>query len=77
MFATGTSYYGVSDLEPFATFTHKFEFKYNDMLVGPWPETAELWAERSPVRHTDRLSGGPGDPARATRTRWCPPRRRT
>jgi dipeptidyl aminopeptidase/acylaminoacyl peptidase len=55
-FATGTSYYGVSDLEPFATFTHKFEFKYNDMLVGPWPETAELWAERSPVRHTDRLS---------------------
>ena len=55
-FATGTSYYGVSDLEPFATFTHKFEFKYNDMLVGPWPETAELWAARSPVRHTDRLS---------------------
>jgi dipeptidyl aminopeptidase/acylaminoacyl peptidase len=55
-FATGTSYYGVSDLEPFANFTHKFEFKYNDMLVGPWPEAAELWAERSPVRHTDRLS---------------------
>jgi dipeptidyl aminopeptidase/acylaminoacyl peptidase len=54
-FATGTSYYGVSDLEPFATFTHKFEFRYNDMLVGPWPEAADLWAERSPVRHTDRL----------------------
>jgi len=58
VFATGTSYYGVSDLEPFATFTHKFEFKYNDMLVGPWPETSDLWAERSPVRHTDRLSRG-------------------
>ena len=56
VFATGASYYGVSDLEPFATFTHKFEFKYIDVLVGPWPETAELWAERSPVRHTDRLA---------------------
>ncbi|HJS27081.1 MAG TPA: prolyl oligopeptidase family serine peptidase, partial [Actinomycetota bacterium] len=55
-FATGTSYFGVSDLEPFATFTHKFEYKYNDVLVGPWPETSELWAERSPVRHTDRLT---------------------
>jgi dipeptidyl aminopeptidase/acylaminoacyl peptidase len=54
-FATGASYYGVSDLEPFATFTHKFEFRYNDVLVGPWPEAADLWAERSPVRHTDRL----------------------
>ena len=55
-FATGASYFGVSDLEPFATSTHKFEFKYNDVLVGPWPEAAKLWAERSPVRHTDRLS---------------------
>ena len=55
-FATGTSYFGVSDLEPFATSTHKFELKYNDVLVGPWPEAAKLWAERSPVRHTDRLS---------------------
>jgi dipeptidyl aminopeptidase/acylaminoacyl peptidase len=55
VFATGASYYGVSDLEPFATSTHKFEFKYNDMLVGPWPESSELWAERSPVRHTDLL----------------------
>ena len=42
VFATGTSYYGVSDLEPFATFTHKFEFKYNDMLVGPWPRPRSL-----------------------------------
>lgn len=55
-FAAGTSYYGVSDLEPFATFTHKFEFKYTDVLVGPWPEAADLWADRSPVRHADRIS---------------------
>jgi len=55
-FACGTSYYGVADLEPFATFTHKFEFKYTDVLVGPWPEAADLWRARSPARHADLLS---------------------
>ena len=55
-FATGTSYFGVSDLEPFAETTHKFEARYLDVLVGPWPEAAELWAERSPVRHAELLS---------------------
>ncbi|HEX5950606.1 MAG TPA: S9 family peptidase [Actinomycetota bacterium] len=55
-FACGASYFGVADLEPFATFTHKFELKYTDLLVGPYPEAAELWRERSPVRHADRLS---------------------
>ena len=56
VFATGSSYFGVSDLEPFAETTHKFESKYLDALVGPWPEAADLWAERSPVRHAERLS---------------------
>jgi dipeptidyl aminopeptidase/acylaminoacyl peptidase len=56
VFAAGASHYGVSDLEPFATATHKFELRYMDQLVGPWPETAELWRERSPVRHTELLS---------------------
>ena len=56
VFATGSSYFGVSDLEPFAETTHKFESKYLDLLVGPWPEAAELWAERSPVRHAELLS---------------------
>lgn len=55
-FAAGASYYGVSDLEPFARGTHKFEAKYIDSLVGPWPEAADLWRARSPVRHADRLS---------------------
>jgi dipeptidyl aminopeptidase/acylaminoacyl peptidase len=55
-FACGTSYYGVSDLEPFAGSTHKFELKYMDQLVGPWPQARELWHARSPVRHADRLS---------------------
>jgi dipeptidyl aminopeptidase/acylaminoacyl peptidase len=55
-FACGASYYGVADLEPFATFTHKFELKYTDQLVGPWPEARELWNARSPVRFADLLS---------------------
>jgi dipeptidyl aminopeptidase/acylaminoacyl peptidase len=54
-FAGGTSYFGVSDLEPFATFTHKFELRYTDLLVGPWPEAAETWRERSPVRKADAI----------------------
>ena len=54
-FAAGTSCFGLSDLEPFATFTHKFEFRYTDNLVGPWPEAAELWRERSPVRRADAI----------------------
>ena len=56
VFAAGASYFGVSDLEPFAEDTHKFEAKYIDSLVGPWPETADLWRARTPARHADLLS---------------------
>lgn len=55
-FATGASYYGLADLEPFATFTHKFELRYTDNLVGPWPEAADLWRARSPIHSADMLS---------------------
>ena len=54
-FAAGTSYFGVADLEPFATFTHKFELKYTDLLVGPWPESADRWRERSPINRADAI----------------------
>ena len=55
-FATGASYFGLADLEPFATFTHKFELRYTENLVGPWPETADLWRARSPIHSADMLS---------------------
>jgi dipeptidyl aminopeptidase/acylaminoacyl peptidase len=55
-FAAGASYFGIADLEPFATFTHKFELKYTDNLVGPWPEAADLWRARSPIYSFDMLS---------------------
>jgi dipeptidyl aminopeptidase/acylaminoacyl peptidase len=56
-FAAGASYFGLADLEPFATGdTHKFESKYEHTLVGPYPEARELYRARSPVHFADRIS---------------------
>ena len=56
-FAAGTSYFGISDLVPFATGeTHKFESGYVDTLIGPWPEAEATFRERSPINFTDRLA---------------------
>jgi dipeptidyl aminopeptidase/acylaminoacyl peptidase len=56
IFQAGASYYGVSDLAALAQETHKFESRYLDRLVGPYPERADLYRERSPIHFTDRLS---------------------
>jgi dipeptidyl aminopeptidase/acylaminoacyl peptidase len=57
VFAAGTSYYGLADLEDFvAGGTHKFESRYLFSLVGPYPEEAETYRERSPIHHVDRIS---------------------
>ena len=56
VFAAGASHYGISDFETFVTETHKFESRYLDRLVGPWPARRDLYAERSPLRHVDGLS---------------------
>ncbi|MDH4211133.1 MAG: S9 family peptidase [candidate division WOR-3 bacterium] len=55
-FKAGASYYGVSDLEALARDTHKFESRYLDSLVGPYPEASETYRERSPLYHAERLS---------------------
>jgi dipeptidyl aminopeptidase/acylaminoacyl peptidase len=52
-FAAGASHYGVADLEALAIETHKFESRYLDGLVGPYPERRDLYAARSPVHHVD------------------------
>ena len=56
VFKAGASYYGVSDLEVLATDTHKFESRYLDGLIGPYPERQDLYQARSPIHFTDRLS---------------------
>jgi dipeptidyl aminopeptidase/acylaminoacyl peptidase len=56
VFAAGISRYGVGDLEGLARDTHKFESRYLDGLVGPYPEAVETYRDRSPVHHVDRLS---------------------
>ena len=52
-FAAGASHYGVADLEALATDTHKFEARYLDSMVGPYPESRDLYVERSPIHHLD------------------------
>jgi len=56
VFKAGASHYGVSDLEALAKETHKFEARYLDGLVGPYPERRDLYRERSPINHTEGLS---------------------
>ena len=56
VFAAGTSYFGLGDLEGFAAITHKFESQYDRYLVGPYPEEAERYRQRSPNNHADRIS---------------------
>jgi dipeptidyl aminopeptidase/acylaminoacyl peptidase len=55
-FKGGASYYGISDVAALARDTHKFESRYLDWLIGPYPERADLYAERSPLTHADGLN---------------------
>jgi len=56
LFAAGASYFGVSDLEALAKETHKFESRYLDRLIGPYPERRDLYQERSPINFVERLA---------------------
>lgn len=56
VFKAGASHFGVSDLEALARDTHKFEARYLDRLIGPYPERRDLYLERSPIHHTDKLN---------------------
>ncbi|HEX8956452.1 MAG TPA: S9 family peptidase [Burkholderiaceae bacterium] len=56
LFQAGASYYGIGDLETLVADTHKFEARYLDKLIGPYPEAKQRYVERSPIHFTDRLS---------------------
>jgi len=56
LFKAGASYYGVSDLEALEKDTHKFESRYSDRIVGPYPDRRDLYLARSPINFVDHLS---------------------
>ena len=56
VFKAGASYYGISDLEVLALDTHKFESRYTDSLVGPYPAARATYRARSPIHAVERLA---------------------
>jgi dipeptidyl aminopeptidase/acylaminoacyl peptidase len=56
VFAAGTSHYGVAELIGFAAETHDFESRYIEGLVGVLPQDRDVYVERAPLSHVDRLS---------------------
>jgi dipeptidyl aminopeptidase/acylaminoacyl peptidase len=56
VFKAGANYFGVSDFTPFVEDTHKFESRYLDSLVGPYPQEKQLYYDRSPANFVDRIS---------------------
>lgn len=56
VFKAGASHFGIADLGTFVYDTHKFESRYMDRLIGPYPERADLYHDRSPIHFTDRIT---------------------
>ena len=55
VFKAGCSMYGIGDLDALARDTHKFESRYLDSLIGPLPESAEVYKQRSPINSIDKF----------------------
>jgi len=56
VFKAGASHFGISDLEAMVLDTHKFESRYLDRLIGPYPESKKIYEERSPIHYVDNIS---------------------
>ncbi len=55
VFSAAASYFGISDLEAMAKDTHKFESRYLDSLIGPYPERRDLYISRSPIHFVKQI----------------------
>ena len=55
-FTAGVSRYGIGSLETLAVDTHKFESRYLDSLVGPYPAASEVYRQRSPIHFIDQIN---------------------
>ena len=55
-FKAGASLFGLSELEIFAKETHKYESRYLDGLIGPYPAERDLYIERSPLFKARNIS---------------------
>jgi dipeptidyl aminopeptidase/acylaminoacyl peptidase len=56
VFRAGVSYFGIGNLEAFVAETHKFESRYLDRLIGPYPAARDLYRARSPIFHAEGFS---------------------
>lgn len=56
IFTAGASYFGISDLELLAKEIHKFESRYLESLVAPYPQEKKVYEQRSPIHYTDWIS---------------------
>lgn len=55
-FKAGASYYGVADIEALVLETHKFESRYCDRMIGPYPQARQICMDRSPIYHVEGLN---------------------
>jgi dipeptidyl aminopeptidase/acylaminoacyl peptidase len=55
VFRAGVSYFGIGNLAAFTAETHKFESRYVDGLVGPYPAARAVYEARSPIFHADAI----------------------
>ena len=55
VFRAGASRYGVADLGALARETHRFEARYLDGLIGPWPAAQATYSARSPLQNAERI----------------------
>jgi dipeptidyl aminopeptidase/acylaminoacyl peptidase len=56
VFSAGASHFGIGDLSVFVYDTHKFESRYCDTLIGPYPERKDLYHDRSPINFINKMA---------------------